>query len=180
MTTYKDWISEADKLAPYIQEIESGGNPRAISPKGARGLMQVMPDTARDPGYGIRPARDNSPEENKRLGRDYLAALLNKYNGNINLTAAAYNAGPGTVDRAGGVPRIKETQDYVAKLGSMINPISSARADDREDILKAAMAADKAGDEKAAKRLTEYYRDTYGFEEKPNENKRFDFRQSHT
>lgn len=68
------------------------------SPKGAKGRMQVMDDTNKDPGYGVRPARDNSLEERARVGRDYLHAL-NKHYGNVTIALTAYNSGPGKVDK---------------------------------------------------------------------------------
>ncbi len=76
---------------------ESGGNPNAVSPKGARGLMQVMPETARDPGFGIRPS-DGSQADDVRVGREYRAAMERKYGGDPAKMWGAYNAGPGRVD----------------------------------------------------------------------------------
>lgn len=70
------------------------------SPKGAKGEMQVLDGTNTDPGYGVKPARDNSPEERARVGRDYLQAMLKRYQGDPALAWAAYNAGPGRVDAA--------------------------------------------------------------------------------
>ena len=106
-----------------IEQQESGGNPNAVSPKGARGPMQLMPGTQRDPGFGVQPARDDSPEENRRMGADYFNAMLKRYNGNQSLALAAYNAGPGRVDDALKQSQFdpqralamlpKETQDYV-------------------------------------------------------------------
>lgn len=84
-------------LLPLVVKQESGGNPNAISPKGAKGLMQVMDDTNRDPGYGVAPARDNSAGERARVGRDYLRAMLERYKDPAT-ALAAYNAGPGAVD----------------------------------------------------------------------------------
>lgn len=78
---------------------ESGGNPNAVSPKGARGLMQVMPATARDPGFGLRPS-NGSPQDDVRLGREYRAAMQRRYGGDPAKMWAAYNAGPGRVDEA--------------------------------------------------------------------------------
>lgn len=100
---------------------ESGGDPNAISPKGARGLMQVMPATARDPGFGIRPS-NGTPQDDVRLGREYRAAMQRRYGGDPAKMWAAYNAGPGRVDEAlrkygdrwlGAMPA--ETRNYVAQ-----------------------------------------------------------------
>lgn len=89
---------KADKLLPFLINQESGGNNDAVSPKGARGLTQVMPATGVDPGYGVAPLKDQSPEEYRRFGKDYLVAMLNKYDGDVEKSLAAYNAGPGNVD----------------------------------------------------------------------------------
>jgi soluble lytic murein transglycosylase len=78
---------------------ESGGNPNAVSPKGARGLMQVMPATARDPGFGIRPS-DGSQADDVRVGREYRAKMQDRYGGDPAKMWAAYNAGPGRLDAA--------------------------------------------------------------------------------
>jgi hypothetical protein len=95
------------KLSTYhkvIAGIESGnrnfdkkGNP-VVSPKGAKFAMQVKPTTSRDPGFGVVPAKDDSPEEYNRVGRDYFDAMMIKYNGDTQKASAAYNAGPGRVD----------------------------------------------------------------------------------
>ncbi|OZI23753.1 hypothetical protein CAL26_10000 [Bordetella genomosp. 9] len=79
------------------------------SPAGAKGRMQVLDTTNQDPGYGVTPARDDSPEERARVGRDYLAAMLRNYNGNLTTALAAYNAGPGNVDKA--MAKAKEAGD---------------------------------------------------------------------
>ena len=89
---------KADKLLPFLINQESGGNNDAVSSKGARGLTQVMPATGVDPGYGVAPLKDQSPEEYRRFGKDYLVAMLNKYDGDVEKSLAAYNAGPGNVD----------------------------------------------------------------------------------
>lgn len=78
---------------------ESRGNPNAVSPKGARGLMQVMPATARNPGFGIRPS-DGSPADDVRVGREYRAEMQRRYGGDLSKMWAAYNWGPGNVDAA--------------------------------------------------------------------------------
>jgi hypothetical protein len=91
-------------------DAESGGDPGAVSPKGAVGAMQLMPGTARD--MGVDP---NDPADNVRGGVAYMGQQLDRF-GSPQLAAAAYNAGPGRVERAGGVPDIPETQAYVAKV----------------------------------------------------------------
>lgn len=101
------------------------GNPNALSSAGAAGIMQIMPDTARDPGYGVTPLqgwdgvdpRTAPVEEQIRFGREYLEAMNNRFGGNQNLTLAAYNAGPGAVEKYGGVPPYEETQNYVQSIG---------------------------------------------------------------
>ena len=96
---------------------ESGLNPDAVSPKGAQGIAQIMPDTARDPGYGVDPITDTSdPEESLRFGAQYMRAMLDKYDEDYGLALAAYNAGPSTVDKAGGIPDIPETRNYVSSI----------------------------------------------------------------
>jgi hypothetical protein len=90
----------AQAILPHLIQQESAGNPNAVSPKGARGLTQVMPATGLDPGFGVAPLRDNSPQENVRFGRDYLTAMLKRYPGRPDLALAAYNAGPGVADKA--------------------------------------------------------------------------------
>lgn len=88
-----------EQLLPHVIKQESNGNPNAVSPKGAQGLMQVMPTTGKDPGFGVSPLQNNSPEENVRFGRDYLTAMVKRYPGRPDLALAAYNAGPGVADR---------------------------------------------------------------------------------
>lgn len=77
----------------------AGGSP-VVSPKGARFAMQVMPATARSPGFGLRPADPNNPAEMNRLGREYRAKMQSRYGGDLAKMWAAYNAGPGRVDDA--------------------------------------------------------------------------------
>lgn len=118
-----------DLLAAQEQQ-ESQGNQNAVSPKGAFGVMQLMPATARDPGFGVKPLDPNAPDpeaENRRLGTDYMNALLTKYGGDENKALIAYNWGPTKTDRwiaAGAdmkrLPR--ETQQYVAKIQANRQP----------------------------------------------------------
>lgn len=118
----------SDSIIAALIKQESGGNRNAISPKGAMGIAQIMGPTARDPGFGIKPLQNDSDEEQRRFANDYLDAMLKRYGGNLNKALAAYNAGPGNVDKYGGVPPFKETQGYVKNIMSSLNPISSANA----------------------------------------------------
>jgi soluble lytic murein transglycosylase-like protein len=119
-TLYNDLIEEhaarnvvsADLVRAVIQA-ESAFNPRAVSSKGAMGLMQLMPATAAEHGV-LDPF---NPAENIRAGVKYLKHLLVSYEGRVELALAAYNAGPGAVKKYGGkVPPYRETQNYVARI----------------------------------------------------------------
>jgi len=99
-------------LVRAVIKVESNFNSNAVSRKGAMGLMQLMPKTARE----LRVKNPFDPEQNADAGVRHLKYLLEKYNGDVNLTLAAYNAGEGAVRRSAGVPRIAETQDYVRRI----------------------------------------------------------------
>jgi soluble lytic murein transglycosylase-like protein len=100
------------RLVDLVIRMESGYNPRAVSPKGARGIMQLMPQTASL--YNVANVFD--PIQNLRAGVHYLKDLLQRFNSDIALALAAYNAGPGAVERSGGVPPYNETQNYVKAI----------------------------------------------------------------
>ncbi len=104
------------------RDFYADGRP-VVSPKGARFEMQVMPSTARDPGFGLRPADPSNPVDMNRLGREYRATMQRRYGGNLPEVWGAYNAGPGRVDRL--IEKYgddwllhapQETQIYVAGL----------------------------------------------------------------
>jgi hypothetical protein len=113
---------DEDLLASLVKA-ESGGNARAVSRAGARGLMQLMPGTARELGV----ADSFAPEENVRGGTAYFDGLLTRYHDNIALALAAYNAGPEAVDRYRGIPPYHETRAYVARVIHEFNRRVTAR-----------------------------------------------------
>ena len=110
-------------LSPSLLEAliwqESRWRPQAVSPAGARGLTQLMPGTARD--MGVNP---DDPIANLEGGARYLRLMLNTFGGDVEKALAAYNAGPARVAKANGIPRIRETQDYVASImGRLSQPV---------------------------------------------------------
>lgn len=100
------------RLALALIRVESGFDHRALSPRNARGVMQLVPETAKR--FNVRNVLD--PADNIRGGLTYLRWLLAYYRGRVELAAAAYNAGEGVVDRYRGVPPYKETQEYVRRI----------------------------------------------------------------
>jgi soluble lytic murein transglycosylase-like protein len=99
-------------LVRAVIKVESNFNPNAVSRKGAMGLMQLMPQTARQ----LNVANPFDPEQNVDAGVRHLKQLMESYGGDVKLTLAAYNAGAGAVARSAGVPRIRETRNYVKRI----------------------------------------------------------------
>lgn len=118
-TRYDEHIRQAsalyqipEQLVRAVIKVESDYDPRAVSYAGARGLMQLMPDTAN--GLGVKDIND--PRENIFGGVRYLRVLANLFNGDLDLTVAAYNAGEGAVMQHRGIPPYAQTRDYVVKV----------------------------------------------------------------
>lgn len=124
-------IKPSNALLDAVETVESGGNDNAVSPKGAVGPMQTMPATLENPGFGVQPAADTSPAEERRVGKDYLRAMMKRYGGDVDKALAAYNAGPRAVDKAVAsagdnymnlLPT--ETQNYVQKVRDAAGTLS--------------------------------------------------------
>lgn len=105
------------KIISTVIEVESRYEENAVSPKGARGLMQIMPETAAQ--YGDIDLFD--PEQNINTGTRHLKYLLDKYEGDLSMVAAAYNAGEGAVEKYGGIPPYPETINYVRKIAFVLD-----------------------------------------------------------
>ena len=103
------------KLVQALIQVESGYNHKARSHKGAMGLMQLMPATAKQ----LRVSDPYDPDQNVRGGTQYLRHLVDRFPGRLDLAVAAYNAGPGAVERYNGIPPYRETRDYVRRVLSL-------------------------------------------------------------
>src|SRR5208283_1078078 len=104
-------------LVRSVVKVESDFNPNAVSRKGAMGLMQLMPSTARS----LNVSNPFDPQQNVDAGVRHLRTLLDNYGGNVQLSLAAYNAGMGAVSRSAGVPHFRETQNYVRRITNLYN-----------------------------------------------------------
>lgn len=130
MDTYDAIIRDAAKtygvdfaLVKAVIRAESGFDPQAVSRKGAQGLMQIMPANFET----LNLADPFDPGENIRAGTHYLKALIDRYDHDLQLALAAYNAGPGMVDRYGSIPPFRETQAYVRRVLTYYDRIVSSR-----------------------------------------------------
>ncbi len=109
---YSNLFRLEEALVKAVIKVESDYNPRVVSSKGAQGLMQLIPETARD----LRVVNPFDPSENIRGGSQYLRQMLDQFDDNLELALAAYNAGPNAVRRHGGVPPFDETQTYIQRV----------------------------------------------------------------
>jgi soluble lytic murein transglycosylase-like protein len=111
------------ELVEAIARVESDFNPYEVSHKGALGLMQVIPATGKR--FGVERERLFDPQDNLAAGTAYLAWLLDRYHGDLDLALAAYNAGEGAVDRHRGIPPYRETQQYVKRVRAALKQIEA-------------------------------------------------------
>jgi soluble lytic murein transglycosylase-like protein len=114
------------RLVAAVARAESAWNPRAVSRKGARGLMQLMPSTGQR--FGVRRAELFDIEKNLDAGSRYLAWLVERFDGRLEHVLAAYNAGEGTVERYGGVPPYRETREYIRRIYGYLGLDAAAAA----------------------------------------------------
>lgn len=122
--------TDMDRVMNITSQSESGGRADAVGPNvpgqgTAKGSMQVMDATSKDPGFGVTPAQDDSPGERARVGKDYMAALISKYGGNTSQAWAAYNAGPGNVDKA--ISDAGQNGDWMGALSKYQSPDNHAQ-----------------------------------------------------
>lgn len=113
------WAAQKVGLSPSlvsaVAQVESGGNPAAMSPVGAIGVMQLMPDTAK--AMGVNPY---NPEQNILGGAQYLRYQIDRFGGDVPKAVAAYNAGPAAVEKYGGVPPYSETRNFVLRVMTLV------------------------------------------------------------
>jgi soluble lytic murein transglycosylase len=112
ISRYASLFRLEEALVNAVIKVESDHNPRAVSSKGAQGIMQLMPQTARE----LKVRDPLNPEDNIRGGTRYLRQMLDRFKGNLDLALAAYNAGPTAVSRHGGIPPYEETRTYVERV----------------------------------------------------------------
>ena len=148
-TSYDPIIKQAaldhqvpEKLIRLVIKYESANNKKAISEKGAMGLMQLMPDTAKR--FGVTNAYD--PAQNIDAGTRYLKWLMKRYRNNIPWVLAAYNAGEGRVDQYKGIPPYKETRNYVASIMTEYNPLYALQTAQKRQALKSQTVTKKRVD----------------------------------
>lgn len=143
-------VAPSEALVRAVIDVESAGNPRAVNPRtGASGLMQIMPETAAQPGFSVQPMRWDQrfdKAENQRFGTDYLGAMLSRYNGDLDRSLAAYNWGPGNADRWDGDPQSlpRETRGYIRQVRERLSASVEVAQNDqqRSDVAPAVPAFD--------------------------------------
>ncbi|HEX6084611.1 MAG TPA: lytic transglycosylase domain-containing protein [Thermoanaerobaculia bacterium] len=129
LTAVIEEAAHRESVPPYliaaVARVESNLDPRAISHKGAIGLMQVMPETAKRFGFDARRLHD--PVHNVAAGATYLRWLLDRYDGDLDRVLAAYNAGEGAVAKYDGIPPYKETQDFVKRVRAVLAKTTTSK-----------------------------------------------------